>query len=330
MKKIERILITRTPLAFLIRKSKQWVFPGFEGVPLYDVLRFFYKHIKTHGLTERASAISYNFIMAIPPSLLFLFTLIPNLPLMSKRTIRQQLNRFITDIIPSKVYNTELLKFVDSFIYESRIALLSFGLLFSLFFASSAMMGLIRSFNKKNYIGFEKRMGLHARWTAIKLTIIIFGLFLTYFILLISQGAILKWLVPSLFWRDLISNTRWILMILLLFYAVGFIFRYAPAVEKKWKITSPGSITTTFLSLMSSLGFSIFVNNFGRYNVLYGSIGTIMMIMALIYINSLSILIGFELNVSINSLRIIAEKRNHSDKSPLVQHHLEESSPPTK
>ena len=253
--------------------------------------------------------------MSIPPSLLFIFTLIPNLPFVSKRAIQQQLDRFILDIIPSKVYNKELLEFVNSFIYESRIALLSFGLLFSLYFASSAMMGLIRSFNKKNYIGFEKRMGILARWTAIKLTVIIFGLLLSYFLLLISQGAILKWLIPDEFWRDFISNSRWILMILLVLYTVGFIFRYAPSVHKRWKIISPGSITTTFLSILSSLAFAIFVNNFGKYNVLYGSIGTIMMIMALIYINSLSILIGFELNVSINSLRIIAEKRNHHENA---------------
>jgi membrane protein len=110
--------------------------------------------------------------------------------------------------------------------------------------------------------------------------------------------------------RDFISNIRWVMIILLLYYAVGFIFKYAPSVERKWKLASPGTITTTFLCLLSSVGFSVFVNNFGRYNVLYGSIGTIMMVMALIYINSLAILIGFELNVSIRSLRIIAEKRN--------------------
>lgn len=314
MKKIERIIITKTPLAYLVNKSKRIYPPGFEGVPLYDVIRFFYKQIKVHGLAERASAISYNFIMAIPPSLLFLFTLIPNLPFISKRTIQLQLHRIILDIIPSKTYNKELIGFVDSFIYESKIAVLSFGLLFSLFFASSAMMGLMRSFNKKNYIGFEKRMGIATRWMAIKLTVLIFGLFMGYFILMISQGAILKWLIADKSLRDIIANIRWILIVFLIFFAIGFIFKYAPSVEKRWKLNSPGTITTTLLSILSSLGFSYFVSHFARYNVLYGSIGTIMMIMALIYINSLSILIGFELNVSINSLKIIANQRNIDEK----------------
>ncbi len=65
MTKLERILITKTPMAFVLRKSQHWYLPGFEGVPLYDVIKFFYRQIKTVGLNERASAIAYNFIMAI-------------------------------------------------------------------------------------------------------------------------------------------------------------------------------------------------------------------------------------------------------------------------
>ena len=319
MLKLERILITKTPLGFLIRKSKHLYPPGFEGVPLYDVIRFLYKQIKSQGITERAAAISYNFIMAIPPSLLFIFTLIPHLPFISKKAIRIQLHRIINDIIPSKVYNKGLLQFVDSFIYENRIGLLSFGLLVALFFSSSAMMGIIRSFNKKQYIGFEKRYGLHSRWIAIKLTIILFALFTGYFILLLSQGALLKLFIKSRELRDLISNTRWIFIVLLLYLGIGFIFRYAPSFKNKWRLHSPGTITTTLLCIISSLLFSVFVNNFGRYNVLYGSIGTIMVIMAMVFINSLAIIIGFELNVSISSLKSISQKRKVEEdyqKSP--------------
>jgi len=312
--KLERILITKTPLGYLVRKSKQIHPPGFEGVPLYDVLRFFYKQIKSQGITERAAAISYNFIMAIPPSLLFIFTLIPHLPFVSKKLIKIQLHRIINDIIPSQVYNKGLLQFVDSFIYENRIGLLSFGLLVALFFSSSAMMGIIRSFNRKNYIGFQKRYGLVSRWVAIKLTIILFALFTGYFILLLSQGALLKLLVKSKELRDLISNTRWIFIIILIYLGVGFIFRYAPSVKNKWKLHTPGTIATTFLCILSSLLFAVFVNNFGRYNVLYGSIGTIMVIMALVFINSLAIIIGFELNVSINSLKHHSQKRKEEEE----------------
>ncbi len=308
MTKFKRILITSSPVAFLVRKSKSLKLPGFEGLPLYDVLDFLWKQIKTHGLTERASAISYNFVMALPPSLLFLFTLIPNLPFISKKNIIIQLNSLIYDIIPSPVYNREVIKFVDSFIQNSRIGLLSFGLLLSLFFASNAIMGLMRAFNKKN-IGFQKRKGLQQRLIAVRLTVLLFGLLLGYLILLIMQGALLKLLVTNETLREVFSYVRWLLMIMLIFLAIGYIFKYAPSVQKKWKLNSPGTILATGLSIIASFGFSAFVNSFGKYNALYGSIGTIMMIMALIYINSLALLIGFELNVSIRSLRANAIHR---------------------
>jgi membrane protein len=315
MTKLERILLTKTPLAFILNKSKHWHLPGFEGVPLYDVLKFFYKQIKTVGLTERASAVSYNFIMAIPPSFLFLFTLIPNLPFISKKSLKFQLHALITDIVPAKGYNGNIIKFVDTFIDGNKIGLLSFGLILALYFASNAMMGLMRSFNK-NYIGFEKRKGLHNRLVAIRLTALIFGLVLGCLILLITQGAVLKWLgVKSDFWKDFIYYARWLVIVTLVFYSIAFIYKYAPAVHKRWKLTSPGTILATFLSLLATLGFSTFVNNFGRYNALYGSIGTIIMLMALIFMNSLVLLIGFELNVSIKSLRSMAEHRDAEEKA---------------
>jgi membrane protein len=311
---LQRLILTKTPLGFLLKKTKHIFLPGFEGVPLYDVMHFFYGQIKTVGLTERASAVAYNFIMAIPPSFLFLFTLIPNLPFISKRSLKDQLHGIIMDIVPAKVHNANLIKFVDSFLDDAKIGLISFGLITALFFASNAMMGLMRSFNK-NYIGFSKRKGMLDRWMAIKLTVLIFLLVLGCLILLVSQGAMLKWLgIKSITIRAIIFYARWIFIVALIFYSIAFIYKYAPAVKKRWKLVSPGTILATFLSIMATLGFSYFVNNFGKYNALYGSIGTIIVLMGLIYINSLVLLIGFELNVSIKSLKSIADERLEEEK----------------
>lgn len=227
----------------------------------------------------------------------------------------KQLSLIIKDIIPAEGYNKDIISFIDETFFKSPVfGLLSFGLLLALFFASNAMMGLMRSFNK-NYIGFEKRKGLHTRWVAIRLTTLIFGLVLGCLILLITQGAVLKFFgLKSYFWRELIFYARWLFIIALIFYSIAFIYKYAPAVEKKWKLISPGAILATFLCIMASLGFSYFVNSFGRYNALYGSIGSIIVLMALIFINSLVLLIGFELNVSIKSLKAMAEKREAEEK----------------
>ena len=319
MIKIQRILLTKTPIGFLIQKSKVWQPPGFESLPLYDVVKFFWSQVKTHGLSERAAAISYNFVMALPPSLLFLLTLIPNLPFFSKKVLKLELHTVIYDIIPSKVYNKELIKFVDSFIDDSRIGLLSFGLLLSLFFASNAIMGLMKAFNRKSYHGFETRRGLMERWIAVRVTIVIFGLLLGYLILLIMQGALLELIVANEVLREIISYTRWALIVGLLYLIIAFIYKQVPAVKVKWKLRSPGALLATTLSIFASLGFSVFVNNFGKYNALYGSIGTIMVIMALIFINALALLIGFELNVSIKTLKAQALLRQQEDTAK--KHH---------
>ena len=320
MTKLERLIITNKPVAFVLNKSKHWHLPGFEGVPLYDVIRFFYLQVTTVGLTERASAIAYNFIMAIPPSFLFLFTLIPNLPFIKKREIFKQLSLIIKDIIPAEEYNKIIISFIyDTFFKTPVFGLLSFGLLLALFFASNAMMGLMRGFNKK-YEGFEHRKGLRKRWAAIKLTVLIFGLVLGCLIFLITQGAVLKFFgLKSAFWIALIGYLRWSVILVLVFYSVAFIYKFAPAVQKKWKLVSPGTILATFLCIVASLGFSYFVNNFGRYNALYGSIGTVIVLMALIFINSLVLLIGFELNVSIKTLKSIAEKRETEEHMPAAE-----------
>lgn len=308
MIKIQRIILSKGPIGFLLQKSKHWHLPGFEGLPLYDVLRFYYKQLKKHGLQERVSAISYNFIMAVPPSLLFMFTLIPHLPFFSKKTAKIQLHAVIQDIIPATQYNKEVIKFIDNLIDNSQVGLLSLGLFLALWFSSNAMMGVMRSFNKK-YIGFQKRAGLHQRWVALKLITIIFALMIGYLLLLISQGAILRILVKDSFWLNVISYIRWILIILLIYYILGFIYRYAPAVQTKWKFNSPGTILATFLCILASIAFSTYVDNFGKFNALYGSIGTIMIVMALIYVNSMALIVGFELNVSIRSLKLIAAER---------------------
>lgn len=204
------------------------------------------------------------------------------------------------------MHNANLIRFVDSFLDDAKIGLLSIGLVAALFFASNGMMGLMRSFNK-NYIGFQRRTGLQERWMAIRLTVLIFSLVLGCLLLLVTQGAVLKWLgIQSAGWRTLIGYVRWIFILGLVYYSIAFIYKFAPAVQKRWQLGSPGAILATFLSVLATLGFSYFVNQFGRYNALYGSIGTIMVLMVLIYINALVLLIGFELNVSIKSLKTIS------------------------
>ena len=312
MTKLERIIITWRPVDFIITRSKHLILPGFQGLPLYDVVLFLLRQIKKEGLNIRAAAISFNLLMAIPPFLIFLFTLVPYLP--GQQDFVRELLRLIRDLTP----NRETYIWVKDFIVDftkPRSGLLSIGFITAGFFASNAMLGIMNSFNRSLHVMYrQKRNFLQSRGTALKLTFFIATIFMASILLLISQGSILRnvlrWMnIESDTIRWWISSLRWIVILALIYYAIGLIYRYAPAIQRKWNINSPGTILATFLIVLLTIFFSYWVNNFGTYNKVYGSIGTVIILMSSFFFNSLILLIGFELNVSINHLKMEAEIR---------------------
>jgi membrane protein len=300
---IEKLPIVGWALA----KSKSTSLPGFGGVALYDVALFFIKQVQTIGMTERASSIAFNFVMAIPPAIIFLFTLIPYLPI--TQAFQGELYGLIRDVIPGEKDNAVLIGFLQDFINNPRNGLLSLGFVLSLYFSSNAMMGIMRSFDK-NYVGFTKRKGWHRRIVALKITAILYLIVFTSLATLIARDVVLQWLgIENTRLIALIMNLRWFVIVLLFFFCISFIYRHAPSVQKKWKLINPGSILATFLMLLMTLALSWWVSRFAHYNQLYGSIGTVLIIMILIFINSLILLVGFELNVSIHSLHTQAREK---------------------
>ncbi len=299
--RIKKSFITSAPVQSIIRGSKHLMIPGFGDFSLFEIWKPFVQQLKSSSLFERASAISFNIFMAIPPTLIFVFTLIPYLPI-STRFI-DELFSLIRDIIPGEKDNAAIIGFLNDFLSKPRNELLSFGLLFATLFSSNAMMGILRSFDK-NYKGFTQPSGLKKRATALKLTLVFFIFIFLCILLLVAQAAVLEWLgVKNAVLRSVIHNVRWVIIVLLVFYSISFIYRHGPSIIIKWPIITPGSVFATSLMILVSLLVSYWVKNFGNYNKLYGSISAVFILMAFIYINALIVLIGFELNVTITSLK---------------------------
>lgn len=299
--KLRRRFVTSYPVKGIISQSKRIYVPGFANSSLFEVWRPFVARLRRTSLVERAAAISFNVFMAIPPTLIFVFTLIPYLPI-SERFI-EELFGLIRDIIPGRENNEVIIGFLNDFLNRPRNELLSFGLLLAVFFSSNAMMGILRSFDK-NYPGFNQRNGLQKRKTALKLSLTIFLLVFVCLFLLIAQGAVLKWFGIEKIWiRNLIHNLRWAIILLVVFYAVSFVYRHGPALSKKWPYITPGSVFATTLMVLATFLVSFWANNFANYNKLYGSISAVFILMVLIYVNALVILIGFELNVTLSELK---------------------------
>jgi membrane protein len=298
--RITKRVLASSPVKSIISGSKRVPIP-FGEFTLYEISLPFFEQLKKANLTERASAISFNIFMAFPPVLIFVFTLIPYLPI-SEQFI-QEMFTLIRDVIPGEENNSVIITFLNDFLKRPRNELLSFGLVLAIFFSSNAMMGILRSFDEE-YYGFIKRKGLQTRLTALRLTLIVFALGAITILLLIAQGAVLKWLGVENYWiRFAIHNLRWVIIVLLIFYSTAFVYRQGPALAKKWPYLTPGSLLATTLTIVATLASSIWVENFNNYNKLYGSISAIFILMTLIYVNAFVLLLGFELNVTLFHLR---------------------------
>lgn len=307
MFKPEKFVRESKPYRQLVHRSKSLVLPGFDGVPLYDVVKFFLKETANKSLGERAAAISFNFLLAIPPFFIFLFTLVPYIPM---KNVEATLYELAEDVTPN--YNTYIIlrDMIHDFLYTHRNGLLSVAFLMGFFASSNAVMGLMRSFNKK-LPGFRKRKWWQKRLTALRITAILVFLLLLTVILIIAQGAVLQFVfdkfgITNKSILSLVDIVRWLLIGLLFFSTLSVIYRFVPATTKKWKFITAGSTFATILMILITILFSYFVNNFGNYNKIYGSVGTILILMLSIYFYSFILLVGFELNASIKIQREIA------------------------
>ncbi len=308
MTKLERIIINTKPISFIREKSKKLVLPGCGGVPLYYVWRGFTAQITKVGLNERAAAISFNLVMAIPAATIFLFTLVPYLPI--SKDIYRELIHFVTDLTPNQQTRQFVVNFLDDFLNKPRKGLLSAGFVLAVFYSSNAMMGIIRTFDRS--VAERHRSGfLYKRLRAMALITIVISITIGTTLISIGQGRafplVLQWLnIKNVHTKVWIQNLRWVIIVLLFLYSIAFIYKYAPSVKIRARLLSTGAIFATFLITITTWVFAVWAQNFSNYNKFYGPIGTVLMIMFLIYVNSLLLLIGYELNVAIANLK--AEK----------------------
>ena len=311
MTTIDKFIKSSSPYKYASTKSKTIFLPGFKGLPLYDVITFFKNQVQKVGLNDRARSIAFSFLMAIPAAMIFLCTLIPYLPVSKKLT--KQLLLLTKEITPNQNTNVMVSNFINDFLTKQRGGLLSIGLVVTLYFASNAMIGLMQSFNK-SLTSYTPRNFIVNRLVAIRLTLVMILLLIGSVLILVTQDELLHYIfrvfnIQKNSMRGVVKSLRWIVIIPLFYFTIAFIYKHAPAIKEKWRLISPGTTLATTLMILLTFIFSFWVNKFGTYNKVYGSIGTIMILMIVIYFNALILLIGFELNVSIHSLQEKAKKR---------------------
>ena len=280
----------------LLKTIKPW---GFGGVSLYEVLRFFIQGLFEGFITTRASAISFSFFLALFPFSIFLLTVIAYIPI---DNFQEELMLLISKVVPPNSFQA-IEATIDDILSIRRGDLLSLGFLLALFFANNGVNAILTGFYQ-SYHKVELRNLFGQYGVSLGLTIALSTLFITSVALIIFSEVGISRLedlrIVSNFSSNLLFAVRFIIIVLLVFLSLSLLFYYGPASQKTYRFISPGGILPTVLLFVTSYAFSYYVSNFASYNKLYGSIGTLLVILLWIWVNSLAILIGFELNASIS------------------------------
>jgi membrane protein len=294
----------------MVTLSQKIVFPGFQGVPLYYVLKFFGRGLQKGALQTRASALAFHLFLALFPTIIFLFTLIPYLPI---DNFQDQLLSIMQEFLPHSAFEATRTTIVD-IVSHQRGGLLSVGFLAALYFSTNGFHVMIEAFNR-SYHAVETRPWYMQRLVSLVLVIIATVLIFTGITLIIFSEIILN---KMIFMGDslqyLVIAGRFVIIFALFFCTISFMYFLGPAKKVRWKFINAGSTMGTLLSMLTSYGFAYYVNNFGQYNKLYGSIGTLIVILLWIYFNSYVLLLGFELNASIENAKL----RHHGKVAPEV------------
>jgi membrane protein len=294
-----RMLIKFKPAHSLMKGSRKLVIPGFEGQSVYVVSKFFFKALKNGSVNMRATSLAFSFFLALFPSIIFLFTLIPYIPI---ENFQDYLFNLLQSVMPESAFEATEGTIAD-IINKPRGGLLSFGFISALYFSTNGFNAMINAFNE-TYHTIETRHPLWQRLVSLLMVIVtVLMLSVAILLIVISEFGLSKLVHQdkTLYYMLLIG--KWTILFALCFCLISFNYYIGPKRKKGWRFFSAGSMFATILIALASLGFAYYVNNFGNYNSLYGSIGTLIVVLLWIYINSLILLLGFDLNASIHTAK---------------------------
>ena len=305
------------------RTSRSWLkkikVKGSDHLSLYKFFKIFIFNIQEDEIMDRANGVAYNFILAIFPAIIFLFTLIPYVSLYFPDVNKDGIMLFLSDYMPASMYETASVTVLD-ILSKQRGGLLTFGFVLAYYLSTNGMMALMRAFNAC-YQTIENRGFLRMRLTASGLTLLLTVVLLSAVALLIVGEIVINRVTTELadfshLKLDVLSLygllfLRFVVIFIVFFFAVSFIYYFGPTVHYNWKFFSIGSFIATLACLGVSYGFSFYITNFASYNRVYGSIGMLIALMVWIQLLTVVLLFGYEINASLHYGQKVAAIEQH-------------------
>ncbi len=306
-----------------IRRSRLWLkrirIKGTNYLSLYRFFKIFLRNIQENEIVDRSNGVAFSFVLAVFPTIIFLFTLIPYIGQYFPAISRDNIMVMLGDYLPTSMYEVVASTVLD-ILSKQRGGLLTLGFLFALFLATNGMMSLMSAFNAC-YKTVEKRGFFEMRLTATGLTVFLAIVLLSSVVLLVLGEVAIRevskevanlshWRLDKLTIYGLFF-LRFTVIFIVFFLGVSFIYYFGPAVHYNWKFISIGSIFATLTCLLISYGFSFYITNFASYNKVYGSIGALIAFMVWVQLLTLVLLFGYEINAAIH----------YGQKIDAIEHH---------
>ena len=280
--------------------------PGLGGITIYSLFKLYFLGIIKGTFSMRAASVSYSFFLALFPFLLFLFNLIPffsQITFLTPDNLEEYLFDELGLVIPSnsQIYFNEIFNEIQS---RPRTGLLSSVFLLSIFFSANGIRSLFSSFQESYHIeisrGFISQF-LHAAWISIVIAFLILIGVVSFFYIGIQISEIATWLGLKDF--SYLHYARLFFFALIIYLIVYILYRFGTVETRKVHFFSAGPLFTTILFFVSTYLFGIYVDNFSSYNQIYGSLGAPLIFLIYIFLNANILLLGFELNLTLRSLK---------------------------
>ncbi|MGX7666151.1 YihY/virulence factor BrkB family protein [Flavobacterium pedocola] len=308
-KEIEEQIEKIPVLNKLMALCKTMKVPGLEGVSLYEILELYGIGIAKGAFSYRAAAIAFSFFMALFPFALFILNLIPYIPL---EGFQEDFLQFVSDSVPPNTFGA-VETILSDIMNNSYKSLLSFGFLMSIFLMANGLNAVLGGFESSYHVTI-KRGYFRQYAVSIGLSLIFsFLLIVTISSIVVSEVFIQKF--SARFQLDdvlIIEWARYLFILTLIFVGTSVLFKFGTRETKQIPYINAGAMLTVVLIIVTSYVFGIYVTKFARYNELYGSIGTLLVLMFYIWINCMILLLGFELNAIINKHKRKHDKRKSS------------------
>lgn len=295
-------------LNVLVRFFKRFKLPGLEGLSFYDLLELYITGIVKGALTTRASAIAFSFFMALFPFLLFVLIIIPYVPI---DDFKIDFLKFLESYLPASTSDFFFENIFENIDQSQRGGLLSSVFILSIALMANGVNALFSGFENSYHSHISRnvfRQYLYALSIALILAflLIIVIVFLGYFqiyvveklLLTINDGTENK--LQMVFW---FNTVKYVFSVIMVYFATAVLYYFGTREGKDSKFFSIGALFTTLLVALLSFLFGIYIENFSNYNKLYGSIGALLILMFYLWLNANVLLLGYELNVSLNRLR---------------------------